>query len=193
MSVIRSFIAIDLPKEVLECLEDVSQQLQNKLGKIPVRWIPATNIHLTLKFLGDVSESNIEMLTDILESTANGIKQFEFSVGGLGAYPKSHRPRVIWAGVEAPAELMTAQRNLESEMARIGYAREKRPFKPHLTLGRVSRHASNNDIRKIAELLTSQTIGYLGSARVTAFHLYRSDLKPSGAVYTRIYSAQLSE
>jgi 2'-5' RNA ligase len=193
MSVIRAFIAIDLPSEVLQCLEDVSQQLKQKLVEIPVRWVPVANIHLTLKFLGDVSDSNIEMLTDILQSTGSGVKQFELSVGGLGAYPKPHRPRVIWVGVEAPPELMNAQRSVESEMARLGYAREKRPFKPHLTIGRVSRHSTNQEVRKIAGVLKSHTIGYLGSARVTAFHLYRSDLKPSGAVYTRIFSATLSD
>ena len=193
MSVIRAFIAIDLPSEVLQCLEDVEKQLKQSLGGISVRWVPVENIHLTLKFLGDVSESNIDMLTDILQSTVSSVKQFELSVGGLGAYPKPHRPRVIWVGVEAPPELMSAQRSIESEMAHLGYARDKRPFNPHLTLGRVSRHSSNKDVRKIAEVLSSQTIGYIGSARVTAFHLYRSDLKPSGAVYSRLFSASLME
>jgi 2'-5' RNA ligase len=193
MSVIRSFIAIDLPSDVLHCLEDVSQKLKQDLGGIPIRWVPVGNIHLTLKFLGDVSESNIDMLTDILQSIVSSVNQFELSVGGLGAYPNSHRPRVIWVGIEAPPELVAAQRSIESEMSRLGYTREKRAFKPHLTLGRVSRHATKKDVSQIAEVLKTQTIGYLGSARVTALHLYRSDLKPSGAVYTRLFSATLSE
>ena len=193
MSVIRAFIAIDLPPEVLVCLDDVSQQLRQELGEAPVRWVPVENIHLTIKFLGDVSESNIDMLTDFLQSIANNVKQFEFSVGGLGAYPKPHRPRVIWVGVEAPTELMTAQRSVESEMSRLGYARERRPFNPHLTLGRVSRHSTNQDIRNIADVIKTQTVGYLGCARVMAFHIYRSDLKPSRAIYTKLFSAILSE
>lgn len=193
MSVIRAFIAIDLPPEVLQCLDDVSQQLKQELGGAPVRWVPVENIHLTLKFLGDVSESNIDMLTDFLQSTVSNVKQFEFSVGGLGAYPKPHRPRVIWVGVEAPPELMTAQRSVESEMSRLGYARERRPFNPHLTLGRVSRHSTNQDVSNIADVIKTHTVGYLGSARVTALHIYRSDLKPSGAIYTKLFSAMLSK
>lgn len=193
MSVIRAFIAIDLPPEVLHCLDDVSQQLKQELGGAPVRWVPVENIHLTLKFLGDVSESNIDMLTDFLQSTVSNVKQFEFSVGGLGAYPKPHRPRVIWVGVEAPPELMTAQRSVESEMSRLGYARERRPFNPHLTLGRVSRHSTNQDVSNIADVIKTHTVGYLGSARVTALHIYRSDLKPSGAIYTKLFSAMLSK
>ena len=193
MSVIRAFIAIDLPPEVLQCLDDVSQQLRQELGGAPVRWVPVENIHLTLKFLGDVSESNIDMLTDFLQSTVSNVKQFEISIGGLGAYPKPHRPRVIWVGVEAPSELMTAQRSVESEMSRLGYARERRPFNPHLTLGRVSRHSTNQDVSNIADVIKTHTVGYLGCARVTALHIYRSDLKPSGAIYTKLFSAMLSK
>lgn len=193
MTVIRAFIAIDLTPEVLKCLEETSLQLKKVLDGIPVRWVPANNIHLTLKFLGDVLVSNIEMLTDILQSITSGCAPFEFSVGSLGAYPKPQRPRVIWIGIEAPPDLMIAQRNIESEMARLGYAREKRPFRPHLTLGRVSRHSTNQDVRKIVDVLKSQTVGVLGVARVNAIKLYRSDLKSSGAVYSCLFSSPLSE
>ncbi|MCJ7661344.1 MAG: RNA 2',3'-cyclic phosphodiesterase [Anaerolineales bacterium] len=182
-----------MPPEVLQCLDDVSQQLREKLIGAPVRWVPVENIHLTLKFLGDVSESNIDMLTDFLQSIVSNGKQFEISVGGLGAYPKPHRPRVIWVGVEAPPDLMITQRSVESEISRLGYARERRPFNPHLTLGRVSRHSTNQDVRNIADVIKTHNVGYLGSARITAFHIYRSDLKPSGAVYTKLFSAMLSE
>jgi 2'-5' RNA ligase len=191
MSVVRAFVSIDLPSEVLQCLEDVRLNLTQDLGKAPIRWVPVKNIHITLKFLGDVSESNIDMLTDILASTAGGIKPFEISIGGLGVYPKPHRPRIIWVGVEAPPELMVAQRSIEAEMARLGYAPEKRPFSPHLTLGRVSRDSTNHDVRKIADVLKSHTVGYLGSARVKELKLYRSDLRPSGAVYSCLFSAPL--
>ena len=161
MAVIRAFIAIDLPPEVLQCLDDVSQQLREKLIGAPVRWVPVENIHLTLKFLGDVSGSNIDILTDLLQSIVSNVKQFELSVGGLGAYPKPHRPRVIWVGVEAPPDLMIAQRSVESEMSRLGYARERRPFNPHLTLGRVSRHSTNQDVRNIADVIKSNNVGCL--------------------------------
>ena len=193
MSVIRAFIAIDLPPEVLQCLEDISQHLKKEMGGKSVRWVPSRNIHLTLKFLGDVSESNLDMLADILTTIAHGVNQFDLSVGGLGAFPKPHHPRVIWVGVEGPTELITAQRLLESEMARLGYARDKRDFDPHLTIGRVARHSTRQDIRKIAEVLQSHTVGFIGCARVNALNLYRSDLKPSGAVYTRLFSASLIE
>lgn len=193
MSVIRAFIAIELPSEILHCLEEVSTQLKQRLEDVPLRWAPVPNIHLTLKFLGDVSPSNIDVLTDILQTLASSYQMIEISVGGLGAYPRRHRPRVIWIGVEAPPELMAAQRSIESETARLGYARERRIYAPHLTLGRVSRHATSRDVRKIAEVLESYKVGFLGVVRVRSINLYRSVLKPSGAVYTCLFTARLSK
>lgn len=189
MSVIRAFIAVDLPKEVQDCLEQISSQLKEEMGQVPVRWVVPKNIHLTLKFLGDVSLNNIEVLTEMLEIEARPYKSMVISVGGVGAYPKMRSPRVIWVGIEAPAELIALQRGIDSQTARIGYARDKRPFSPHLTLGRVSRNASPHEVRKIGEVLASQKIGFLGVSRIHAVHLYRSDLKPSGAMYTKLFTA----
>ncbi|MEJ2263407.1 MAG: RNA 2',3'-cyclic phosphodiesterase [Anaerolineales bacterium] len=192
MAGIRSFIAIDLPPKIQTRLENISDQLQERLEGVPVRWVPVGNIHLTLKFLGDVSESNLEVLKDVLQTVVSGHPTFEISVGGLGAFPKSKRPRVIWIGIEAPQDLSVVQRNIEAETTRLGYAPEKRPFSPHLTLGRVSRNAKSRDIRQVAEVLKSYKVGYLGVARIEAVHLYRSDLHPGGAVYSGLFTAPLS-
>lgn len=190
MSVIRAFIAIDIPGEIQECLTIVSNQLKEKIGEVPVRWVDPENIHLTLKFLGDVSMNNIEVLKESIRAEAYGCKPLVFSVGGVGAFPKVRNPRVIWVGVEAPTEMIDLQRGIDVQMSRIGYASDRRPFSPHLTLGRVSRNAKAAEIRQISEVLSSSKIGFLGVGRVNAVHLYRSDLKPEGAVYTKLYSAQ---
>jgi 2'-5' RNA ligase len=189
MSVIRAFIAVNLPKDIHDCLEYVSGQLKEQIGDVPVRWITPQNIHLTLKFLGDVSLNNIDVLTEMLVSEAALIKPMVISIGGLGAYPKMRSPRVIWVGVEAPPELETLQKGIDTQAARIGYAPDRRPFSPHLTLGRVSRNATPQEVRKIGDVLGSQKIGFLGVARIRAVHIFGSDLKPSGAVYTQLFSA----
>jgi 2'-5' RNA ligase len=193
MPVIRAFIAIDLSKEIQVCLELVSNQVKERLEDVPVRWVPTENIHLTLKFLGNVSESNLEILKKMLASVVSSHKVFEISAGGLGAFPKIHRPRVIWIGLEAPPELEAIQHAIEQETARLGYAKEERPFSPHLTLARVSRNASSADIHKISKVLKTEKVGFLGVTRVREVHLYRSDLKPSGAIYTRLFTAALGE
>lgn len=192
MSVIRAFIAINISAEIKQRLTVLSGDLQRALGGVPVRWVPVENIHLTLKFLGDVSETNLELLKKIMKSEAAEHPAFELSAGELGAFPTIRRPRVIWVNIQAPAELVSLQRGIDHETARLGYPREDRPFSAHLTLGRVSRNANVNDLRRISEELSSFKVGFIGAANVQQVHLYRSDLQPTGAIYTLIYSASLA-
>lgn len=193
MAVIRSFIAVDLPDALNTALEEASHQLQEALSGSPVRWVPVNNIHLTLKFLGDVSEKNIRVLQTIVQTEAANHKLFEISVGGFGMFPNAARPRVLWVGVEAPDELMSLQRRIDMETARLGYAPDQREFNPHLTFGRVSRNASPAQVRKISDILKKHKIGFLGAARIETVTLFRSDLSPDGAVYSKISTASLAD
>jgi 2'-5' RNA ligase len=193
MSVFRSFIAVDLTLEMIDRLEHVIQDLQQGLGNLPIRWTPSENIHLTLKFLGDVSMANVDMLKEILQMTADSHHVFAISIGGLGVFPSSRRPRIIWVGVEGPSELSSIQRNIDSETARLGYKLERQPYKPHLTLGRVSRNASPNDVKMISQIIKTKSVGFLGLVRVRSLHLFRSDLLPKGAIYSKVFSAPLIE
>lgn len=193
MSVIRAFIAIDLPEELQQQLDLVSTHLMDEMKDLPVRWVPANNIHLTLKFLGDVSTSSLDVLTKLLEAETSEHRTFEISVGGLGAFPNERRPRVIWIGVEAPPELLAVQRDIEVETGRLGYSSDQRPFTPHLTLGRVPRNANPQDVRGISKVLLKESVGFLGASRVHEIHLFKSELKPSGAVYTKLHTVTLQE
>ena len=191
--VIRTFIAVDLPPTVLDALGQISTQLQSKLADTPVRWVDFEKMHLTLKFLGDVSTENIAMVERILKSEAAKRPVMEIGIGGIGAFPKMRHPRVIWIGVEAPSELFDLRRGIEDGVARLGYNYDKYEFTPHLTLGRISRKASASDVRNVGNVLHDFQVGFIGVARIDAVHLYRSDLHPDGAVYTRLYSAGLTD
>jgi len=191
MSVIRAFIAIDLSLDIQHCLDDLLQNYKSQLVNIPIRWVAATNIHLTLKFLGDVSLSNLHILTDMMQTEISTHHQFDISVGGSGAFPNTRQPRVIWVGVEAPPELTAIQNGIETTTARLGYTHEERTFSPHLTLGRVSRNATSQDVKSISKALEATRVGFLGATCVEKVHLYRSDLQPTGAVYTQIFSSSL--
>lgn len=191
-SVIRSFIAIALSSEIQTKLSQISTELQSQLKGVPVRWVPVANIHLTLKFLGDVSTANLEMLKTALQGEVTGHNSFEISVGDLGAFPNPRRPRVIWVNIQAPAELFTIQRGIEAQMARLGYPPEERPFHPHLTLGRVARTASQMDLQNIFDVFSKYKIGYIGATRVLSINLYKSDLQAGGAIYTCLYRAALT-
>lgn len=193
MPVIRAFIAIELPHEIHQRLDQVISQLKQRLGDTAIRWVPADNIHLTLKFLGDVSIANVEVLKKIMQAEAAGCPHFEISVGGLGAFPNAHHPRVVWVGVEAPSDLNNLQHAIEAATERLGYTKEERPFSAHLTLGRVSRNATPKDARLIGEVLESTKVGFLGAAHIQAVHLFKSDLKPTGSIYTKMFTAPLKD
>jgi len=191
-SVIRSFIAIALSREIQSKLTQISTELQAQLKGVSIRWVPVDNIHLTLKFLGDVSTSNLEMLKSTLQVETAGHIPFEISVGDLGAFPNLRRPRVIWVNVQAPAELSNVQHGIETQMARLGYPLDERPFHPHLTLGRVARTASSQDLQIIYDVFSKYKVGFIGATRVLTINLYKSDLQPGGASYTCLFRAALT-
>jgi 2'-5' RNA ligase len=150
-------------------------------------------MHLTLKFLGDVSQPNVEFLIQMLRQQADLVSPFTIQLTGLGCFPSPKRPRVIFIGVQAPAALAALQREIESASRRLGYESEERPFSPHLTLGRVKQNIAASDQHSIRRAIEGTQVDVLGSARVDSVHLYKSELQPSGSVYTRLYSAPLKK
>jgi len=191
MSLLRAFIAVEIPPEIHQAIEKKTAPIRAALNKNLVRWVPTGNIHLTLKFLGDVSPTNLEMLAQMLNAEVSKHQEFEMEFRGLGAFPNPRRPRVIWIGIQAPAGLEALQHGIEAATATLGYPAEKRPFSPHLTVGRVKQKISSAGIQKIRAALEETHIGSLGSTKVSAVHLFKSDLKPTGAVYTQLFSAPL--
>lgn len=189
---LRAFIAIELPPEIQLRLSELRDELKATMSGLPLRWIPVENIHLTLKFLGDVSATNIETIADILRAECGHYAPMEMSVGELGVFPDLRHPRVVWVGVQFPDELLQLQQRLEVETQRLGYPAEERQFSPHLTLARVQRGASREEQAGIGEKLQVQKLGFLAAAVIDELALIKSELKPSGAVYTRLLIAPLS-
>lgn len=190
MSLLRSFIAIEIPLEIQQNIHKETSQFRKGIDPL-VRWVPPENMHLTLKFLGDVSPSNVEFLIQMLRNEAENVGAFMIHLTGLGSFPSLKRPRVIYIGVHAPAGLETLHRGIESASRRLGYESEERPFSPHLTLGRVKQNVTALDQQKIRRCIEGTQVDVLGTARVDSVHLYKSELRPSGSVYTRLYSAPL--
>jgi 2'-5' RNA ligase len=191
MSLLRAFIAVEIPSEIHQAIEKKTARIQAALNSSLVRWVPASNIHLTLKFLGDISPANVELLSQMLSVEVSQHQAFEMTFEGLGAFPNPKRPRVIWIGIQAPAVLEALQHGIEAAAATLGYPVEKRPFSPHLTIGRVKQNVSSTGMQKIRIAMEETQVGSLGTTRVVAVHLFKSDLKPTGAIYTRLFSAPL--
>lgn len=192
MSLLRSFIAIGIPLEIQKNIYKETSHFRREIDSL-VRWVPPENMHLTLKFLGDVSPSNVEFLMQMLRNEAENIEAFTIHVAGLGSFPSLKRPRVLYVGIHAPAGLEALHRGIESASRRLGYESEERPFSPHLTLGRVKQNINALEQQKIRRCIEGIQVDVLGTARVDSVHLYKSELKPSGSVYTRLYSAPLKK
>ena len=193
MSVLRAFIAVEIPPDILKAIESKTAPLRAALDSSLVRWVPSNNIHLTLKFLGDVSLANVDMLSQMLNVEVSQHQSFALKFEGSGTFPNSRRPRVIWIGIQTPDKLEALQHGIEAAAATLGYPAEKRPFSPHLTVGRVKQNISSTGMQKVRTALEETQIGSLGTVQVSAVHLIKSDLKPTGAVYTRLFSAPLKK
>jgi 2'-5' RNA ligase len=185
---LRSFIAVEIPAEIQVAIAHHTAALREALPKPLVRWVDPQNVHLTLKFLGDVSPANLERLAEGLKVEAAAHQPFSMSVGEIGAFPTPRRARVIWIGLEAPAALAALQHGVEAIAARLGYTAEKRPFSPHLTIGRVGQNLSVADQQRLRAALEAASVGALGEVHVEALHIFKSDLRPTGSVYTCLYS-----
>jgi 2'-5' RNA ligase len=184
---IRTFIAVELPREI----HDRLQQLRDDLGtSMPdVRWTKHGNIHLTLKFLGDVEVSRIDKISDSLMDVARQFPPFAVSLAGIGAFPNSRKPRIVWVGVKKGADrLVEIARSIEASMKRLGFPRERRPFRPHLTVGRIRRLKNP---QAMTRALDESEVGDLGEFAVGKISLIRSQLDPAGSIYTTIAEAPL--
>ena len=190
MSRLRAFIAVELPLEIRQNVQRATSSLRRDTESL-IRWVALENMHLTLKFLGDTPSENVKVLTQLIHAQADSFNSFDIHLSGIGAFPGPERPRVIYIGIQAPAELEAFQRQVESATRRLGYNAEERVFAPHLTIGRVRQHVSADEQQKIRRLLEASTIDSLGTARVNSVHLYKSDLKPNGPIYTKLFSAHL--
>lgn len=192
MNLLRAFIAVEIPLGIRQAVCKATSSLQ-KATNLLVRWVPLENMHLTLKFLGDVSPSNVDMLTQMISAEADLFDCFELHLNGLGSFPSLKRPRVIYIGIQAPVVLDALHRGIESASRRLGYESEERNFSPHLTIGRVKQNITAAEQQTIRHALEETKIDALGTAKIDSVHLYKSDLKPTGSVYTRLYSAPLKK
>jgi RNA 2',3'-cyclic 3'-phosphodiesterase len=189
---LRSFIAVEVSLEIQQAIARSTANLQITLPKPLIRWVAPQNIHLTLQFLGDVSPANLERVASELRLEASCHHAFDIQVANIGAFPSPQRARVIWIGLEAPSGLPALQRGVEAVTSRLGYPVEQRKFSPHLTIGRVDQNAPADGMQRIFSSIQKTEIKILGRFHVDAIHLMKSDLFPSGPVYTPLYALPLN-
>jgi len=193
MEQVRSFIAIELPDELKLGLAQLEAQL--KMSKQPwVKWVDPYSIHLTLKFLGSITVDRISEITRAMEEAIQGISPFHLEVKDLGVFPNLRRVQVAWVGISGEVDkLSQLQQHLESNLARLGFAPESRPFTPHLTLARLRNQASLDERQGFGQLIATTRFEAAYTIKVDAISLIRSQLTREGAIYSRISSVRLNK
>jgi len=185
---IRSFIAIDFPQETREKLAAIQEQL--KQSRAGVRWVKPAGIHLTLKFLGNILPAQVDDIAAAAAQVVGEDSPLTLCAGGLGAFPSQRKPRVIWVGLGGEIErLAKIQAGLEKALEPLGFAREGRGFRPHLTIGRVrDRHR----LQALIEAMSTLELPEFNSFDADEIILYKSDLRPTGAIYTKLHRMPLA-
>jgi 2'-5' RNA ligase len=183
----RLFIALDLAIPVVEQLAVFQEQIQEELADeddVRVRWTSPENIHLTMKFLGDTEDALVPMLRQTLGELVKPLFPFEVEAKGIGCFPKPKRPRIIWSGFDDQSEevLSLLQQALERDLEELGFQKEDRPFRPHVTLGRVKSRAKPD----FTDLMDGRTETSFGKSYIKDVILYESELTSEGPIYTVI-------
>lgn len=175
---------MELSKHIAHLKQDVPTRM--------VRWVRPEGIHLTLKFLGDVPTDTIDQISATLKRICIEHVPFKVMVGEFGCFPNFRRPRILWIGVQdLSARLSDLHGEIETGLSKLGFARETRRFHPHLTIGRVKSVRDHVESRRFATALEDVKIGDIGQLHVDDVSLMKSDLKPTGAVYSRLIAARL--
>jgi RNA 2',3'-cyclic 3'-phosphodiesterase len=185
---IRSFVAFNLPSDIIDHASGLQSDL--KARGLKLRWVRPRNIHLTLKFLGDISQAMIADVGDALGRACRGTAPLALTVQGMGVFPSIKRARVLWIGLGGQVEaLQFLYSRIEEELAELGLAREKRGFKAHLTLARMKGPVAPGDLSAAMEATGNYEPRPF---RVRRLILYKSDLRPQGAVYTPLVEIDLN-
>ena len=176
----RLFVAMDIPEDVRSSLAALAAKLRPACRN--ARWVRIEGLHVTLKFIGETSAEKTEMIKAALAAVPSR-DSIPINFRGLGFFPNERRPRVLWAGIEAGAELAALAAAVETALVPLGIPREERAFSPHLTLARFDTPRGLDALHAVVEQAGPLEFG---CATAKEFHLYQSVLKPGGGEYTRL-------
>ncbi|MCX5707475.1 MAG: RNA 2',3'-cyclic phosphodiesterase [Candidatus Omnitrophica bacterium] len=176
----RAFIAIELPQEIKDVLAKLQAKL--KLAGADVKWVEPKNIHLTLKFLGEIDEQAQKRITAKLEEISSAHQEFVISLSSCGAFPSINSPRVIWAGIEqGDKEVSAIAEVIETQLESIGIPKETREFSSHITLGRTRSSKNRHELAQaLSELSLKPLKNQFPASKIT---LFKSTLTPRGPIY----------
>jgi 2'-5' RNA ligase len=184
---LRLFVAVELAPAVRRRLAEIEKELL--ASGADVKWVPETNFHITLKFLGGVDADRVDAVSKAVESAAKDLPAFDAVLSGVGAFPNARRPNVVWVGIVSGGDEMKAlAARVDSALEKLRFAREQRPFSGHVTIGRSRTPRNAEQLRELIEKLHDAEAG---SFRVESVSIMKSELKPTGPIYSRIAELRL--
>lgn len=190
MRQMRLFIAVNFPEEIKRTLGTFIR----KLSKIPsdLKWVREENLHLTIQFLGNVTEDQVSSVNNALQKSVSGVAPFKLVLEGIGAFPSIERPRVLWVGISGDSpSLLLLHRQVQREMELLGFEPEKRKFSPHLTVARArSPYGFADVMEKAKEVMEISEI--FGTANIGSIELMLSKLESKGPQYSVLSQVPLS-
>ncbi len=187
----RVFVAVGLSATAREQLVDAANRIRREIPH-GIQWANPEGMHLTLKFLGNISSTGVVALLNRLKATTAEAVPFSLQLAGLGMFPTRRKPRVLWAGVGGDlGELSQLQQAIESAINELGYPPEQRPFRPHITLGRPRRSVGDSQLSRIGVVVSALASPAPVAWRVQSVDVMQSELHPTGARYTVLGSARL--
>jgi len=189
--IIRSFIAIELPEAIKTGLQHLQTELTLPLYSF-VKCVAPEGIHLTLKFLGNISANKVTDVIGVMEQASQGVSPFQLQITEVGAFPNVRRPRVLWVGIKGDMDKLVGwQQRLDNGLVPLGFAKEARPFTPHLTLARLRENCSPGDVLHFGEMVAGSHVEVDFNFTVSSLNLMKSQLLPKGAVYSRLAEVKL--
>lgn len=187
--VIRTFVAICLDAELRSAISAAAERVRKLAPN--VKWVAPDNFHVTLKFLGGISEDRVARVQAALDEVAREHSAFDVTIAGLGVFPNPRRPRVIWVGIENGREQLVALANaVEDRLVKAGFEKEDKPFKSHITIGRVR---EGKPVGDLTEAIEKTSTDELGVQRVGSIVVMESVLRPEGPEYTPLSTHKLAE
>jgi 2'-5' RNA ligase len=188
---VRSFIAIELPEAVKTGLKQLQTELTLPRYSF-VKCVAPEGIHLTLKFLGNIPAKKVTDITGVMVQASQEVSPFQLQITEVGAFPNMKRPRVLWVGIKGEVDKLVGwQQRIDNGLVPLGFPKEARPFTPHLTLARLRENCSPGDTLQFGEMLASSHVEVDYHFTVNSLNLMRSQLFPTGAVYSSLAEVQL--
>lgn len=188
---IRSFLAVEIPLSNKEKILKLINSFNEKSGSL-IKWVSKDNLHITLKFIGELNTDHISTIQNSLTERLSSVPAFDIHINGLGVFPNSRKPRIFWLGFDQNKNLERIVSSIENCAVNLGYEADDKPFSPHLTIGRARRDISSGDLIAFTKNFQDHKLEVIPDFKVNYVTLFKSELNREGPLYSQLFRVSLA-